>query len=134
MTMTPRFNTPSPTDDPAVKSDSPTGAEKFLGGSANLTSLSPSPVVASAAPWSHQLAQIAARGSNHTSPLQGLRMSLPYGGIPGATFPMLHRQPSVPGATPSLASGVIPNPNGLASMGGGSSTLSSGLRFAQART
>ena len=138
MTMTPRFNTPSPTDDPAMKSDSPIGAEKYLGGSASVLSLSPSvPVVASAAPWSHQLAQIAARGSNHTSPLQGLRLSLPYGSISGAAFPMLHRQQGVPGATSgvtnaSFANDVIPKPNGLASMGGGGPALSSSLRSAHA--
>jgi len=116
--MTPRFSTPSPTDGD-VKADSPTGSEKFLAPS--LASLSPTrggtPVVASAAPWSHQL--LAARGT--TSPLQGLRMSsIPY---LGGSVAMLHRGIPAVGSeshrpTPPIPN-TITNPNGFASMGGG---------------
>ena len=132
--MTPRFNTPSPpSEEGTAKSDSPTGAEKMVhAGNVKLAtprgSASPrgaaspahtpgaAPIVAGAAAWSQQFAQL--RRDSNAGSVPALRMSLPFGLGGGATnnFPILHR---------SVSSGMKLGP--VAGLGGSGSAGTAGL-------
>lgn len=119
--MTPRFSTPSPTDE-YTTSDSPTGIEKFIAPNIPASSLSPmkpdGPVIASAAPWAHQLSMIKGRAARATH--------IPTTAVPFSPGLMLRQISNGPAPAPAAAVrglGTAFNSAGLAGgVNGGQST------------
>ena len=123
--MTPRFSTPSPTDE-YTTSDSPTGIEKFIAPNIPASSLSPmkpdGPVIASAAPWAHQLSMIKGRAARATHiPTTAVPFS------PGLMLRQISNRPAPAAAAAAAVRGLRTAFNSAALAGGVNGGQSTGI-------